>query len=97
MGNTAGGQYILGRLQARQMSNGKRNAAMDTHNYAAKQRGSRTPNNFQDFDAKETANQMGYIDERNPQQSKNMMNGGGSIGNYQANVRNNYLRGISKL
>ena len=48
-------------------------------------------------DAAETANQMGYNDERNPQHSQDIMTNGGSIGNYQANVRNNYLRGVSKF
>jgi len=97
IGDTAKGQYMLGRLQGRQMSSGNRNASMNTRDYAAKQLGNRTPSNFQDFDARETSNQMGYNDERNPQHSQNMMNGGGSIGNYQANVRNNYLRGVNKF
>jgi hypothetical protein len=97
IGDTPRGQYMLGRLQGRQMKNGNRNAAMNTNNYAAKQMGNRTPDNFQNFDTKETANNLGYNDEKNPQLSQDMMNGGGSIGNYQANVRNNHLRGISKF
>lgn len=97
IGDTAKGQYMLGRLQGRQMGNGNRQQAMNTQNYANKQLGSRTPQNFQTYDAAETANQMGYNDERNPQRSQDMMTNGGSIGNYQANVRNNYLRGVSKF
>ena len=97
IGDTAKGQYMLGRLQGRQMGNGNRQQAMNTQNYANKQLGSRTPQNFQTYDAAETANQMGYNDERNPQHSQDIMNNGGSIGNYQANVRNNYLRGVSKF
>jgi hypothetical protein len=97
IGDTAKGQYMLGRLQGRQMGNGNRDAAMNTDDYAYKVRGNRTPNNFQTYDAAETANQMGYNDERNPQHSQDMMANGGSIGNYQANVRNNYLRGVSKF
>jgi hypothetical protein len=97
IGDTAKGQYMLGRLQGRQMGNGNRQQAMNTQNYASKQLGSRTPQNFQTYDAAETANQIGYNDERNPQHSQDMMTNGGSIGNYQANVRNNYLRGVSKF
>lgn len=97
IGDTAKGQYMLGRLQGRQMGNGNRQQAMNTQNYASKQLGSRTPQNFQTYDAAETANQMGYNDERNPQHSQDIMTNGGSIGNYQANVRNNYLRGVSKF
>ena len=88
---------MLGRLQGRQIGNGNRQQAMNTQNYANKQLGSRTPQNFQTYDAAETANQMGYNDERNPQHSQDIMTNGDSIGNYQANVRNNYLRGVSKF
>lgn len=97
IGDTAKGQYMLGRLQGRQMGNGNRQQGMNTHNYASRQLGSRTPRNFQTYDAAETANEMGYQDERFPQLSQDMMTNGGSIGNYQANVRNNYLRGVSEF
>ena len=101
IGDTAKGQYMLGRLQGRQINDGQRDKAMNTMSYATKQLankfGGRKPNNFQSYDAEETANELGYKDETNPHLSQDMMTNGGSIGNYQANVRNNYLRGVSKF
>lgn len=97
IGDTPKGQYMLGRLQGRQSANGNRQQAMDTMSYAVKQRGSRTPKNFQDHDVMTTANNMGVRDERNPQLSQDMMADGSNIGNYEGNVRTNYLRGVSKF
>lgn len=101
IGDTAKGQYMLGRLQGRQMGNGNRQQAMSTMDYATRQRtnkfGGRKPNNFQTYDAYETSNDLGVKDETNPQLSQDMLTNGGSIGNYYGNVRNNYLRGVSKF
>lgn len=97
IGDTPKGQYMLGRLQGRQAATGNRQQAMDTMSYANKQRGSRTPKNFQDHDVMTTANNMGVRDERNPQLSQDRMADGSNIGNYEGNVRTNYLRGVSKF
>ena len=101
IGDTAKGQYMLGRLQGRQSKRGNRQQAMNTQDYATRQRtnkfGGRKPNNFQTYDAYETSNGLGVKDETNPQLSQDMVTNGGSIGNYYSNVRNNYLRGVSKF
>ncbi len=101
IGDTARGQYMLGRLQGRQMNQGQMDNARNTRNYSLKQMsnkfGNRTPNNFQEFDANQSANDYGYRDERNPQLSQDIMQQNNNIGNYEANIRNNHLKGVSKF
>lgn len=101
IGDTAKGQYMLGRLQGRQMNQGQMDNARNTRNYASKQMtnkfGNRTPKNFQDFDVNQSANDYGYRDERNPQLSKDIMQQNNNKSNYEANVRNNHLKGFSKF
>ena len=101
IGDTAKGQYMLGRLQGRQMNQGKMDDARNTRDYASKQMtnkfGNRTSKNFQDFDAHQSANDYGYRDERNPQLSQDIMKQNNNKSNYEANVRNNYLKGVSKF
>ena len=97
IGDTPKGQYMLGRLQGRQAANGNRQQAMNTMSYATKQQGSRTPKNFQYHDVMTTANNMGNRDEKDPQLSQDRMTDGSNIGNFEANVRTNYLRDVSKF
>ena len=101
IGDTARGQYMLGRLQGRQMNQGRMGDARNTRDYASKQMtnkfGNRTPKNFQDFDVNQSANDYGYRDERNPQLSQDIMQQNNNRSNYEANVRNNHLKGISKF
>ena len=101
IGDTARGQYMLGRLQGRQMNQGQMDNARNTRKYSLKQMsnkfGNRTPNNFQEFDANQSANDYGYRDERNPQLSQDIMQQNNNRSNYEANIRNNHLKGISKF
>lgn len=101
VGDTADWQYLLGRLQGRQMNRGQIDNARNTRDYASRQMtnkfGNRTPKNFQEFDAYQSANDYGYRDERNPQLSQDIMQQNNNRSNYEANIRNNYLRGVSKF
>ena len=101
IGDTARGQYMLGRLQGRQMNQGQMDNARNTRNYASRQMtnkfGNRTPNNFQDFDANQSANDYGYRDERNPQLSQDIMQQNNNRSNYEHNIRRNNIGRISKF
>lgn len=101
IGDTRKGQYMLGRLRGRQLNNGNRQQASDTHSYAMNQMknkfGNRTDKNFSEYDTYQTSHELGTTDETNPQLSKDMLTNGGNIGTYYGNVRDNYLKGVSKF
>ena len=98
IGDTERGQYMLGRLAGRKRNNGDFNSSREINNYAMKD-----PNRSyysRDYDKRnsmETSNDLGYKDETRPELSKDMMNQNNNISRYQDNVRDNYLRGVSKF
>lgn len=65
IGDTPKGQYMLGRLQGRQMNNGKNKSAVETSRYSASEMNKIHSKEFPPYENDLShANLLGYADER---------------------------------
>ena len=96
IGDTPKGQYMLGRLQARQLNKGKNKSAAETAIYAGKEENKIHPKEFPPYENDLShANLLGYADESD----------GGNIDNTNwflyndksRKFRDTHLNGISKF
>ena len=96
IGDTPKGQYMLGRLQGRQMNNGKNKSAVETSRYSTSERNKIHSKEFPPYENDLShANLLGYADERD----------GGNIDDTNwflyddksRKFRDTHLNGISKF
>ena len=90
IGDTPKGQYMLGRLQTRQLKN-RDSSAAKTSKYASSKWGDMNKDR-DNYENQSYANLIGHTDEK---YSKELPQN--RIGNYQRKFRNDHLNGISKF
>lgn len=104
IGDTAKGQYMLGRLQGRQKKQGNIEGSRKTWDYALKQHHKAFPNQYkwgnpfkQTADDADEARELGYIDETDPELGQNLLNMNNNLGDYNHHVRRNRIGKYSKF
>ena len=94
IGDTPRGQYMLGRLQGRQLKNGDSKSAARTAMYSGSEQDKFYPNDMDNYEDLSYSNLLGFEDEKNgePYENNKFINQ-----NYPRKFRATHLNGISKF
>ena len=94
IGDTPRGQYMLGRLQGRQLKNGDSKSAARTAMYSGSEQGKFYPNDMDNYEDLSYSNLLGFEDEKNgePYENNKFINQ-----DYPRKFRATHLNGIRKF
>lgn len=94
IGDTPRGQYMLGRLQGRQIKNGDGDSAAKTAKYASSEQDKFYPNDMGNYEDLSYSHLLGFEDEKyhEPYDNSKFINQ-----NYPRKFRATHLNGISKF